>query len=94
MSKITVYISTVSSNLELKKHQQKIECILGNNYKGCDIEYIDIATSVDLKQKMREVANDPKALPPQFAKGDKYLGDFNAFDNAVEDEDIAGFLQI
>ena len=40
------------------------------------IEYksVDVAASEDAKKKMRAIAGDPKALPPQIANGDAYCG--------------------
>lgn len=35
---------------------------------------IDVAASEDTKAKMRELIEDPKALPPQLFNGDTYLG--------------------
>ena len=42
--------------------------------KKIDFTKVDIATSEDAKHKMREICGDPKALPPQLARGDTYLG--------------------
>jgi len=88
---ITVYVSTVSSNMELKKQQQKIKMVLD----GKKIEYViaDIATFPDLKTKMKEIAGE-NATAPQLAKDDEYLGDFDAFDAAVEDERLMEFLKL
>ena len=35
---------------------------------------LDIAADESLKTKMREIAGDPKALPPQLCNGDQYCG--------------------
>ena len=88
---ITVYVSTVSSNMELKKQQQKIKMVLD----GKKIDYViaDIATFPDLKTKMKEIAGE-KATAPQIAKDDVYLGDYNAFDEAVEGESLMEFLKL
>ena len=91
MSTITVYVSTVSSNMELKKQQQKIKMVLDG--KKIDYEEADIATFPDLKTKMRELAGEG-SMPPQIAKGDQYLGDYAAFDMAVEDEELMSFLKL
>lgn len=42
--------------------------------KGYVYDKVDIATSADDKQRMRDLCGDPQALPPRFFKGDKYLG--------------------
>lgn len=90
--KIKFYFSSVSSNLEMKKQQQKIEMILDG--KKIDYEKIDISTSEKLKNEMREIMGDPKGLPPQLAKGHQYLGGFDEFDAAVENEQLVEFLKL
>ena len=35
---------------------------------------VDISADESGKGKMREIAGDPKALPPQIANGDQYCG--------------------
>lgn len=57
---------------QLKKHQQKIEMILDS--KKIDYDKVDIAGNDAAKEKMREIMGDPHGLPPQFTKGDTYLG--------------------
>ena len=57
---------------QIKKQQQRLEMILSKNYKGNDVEYIDVAASEEAKQKMRELSGNPKALPPQIFNGDPY----------------------
>lgn len=44
--------------------------------EGKKIPYkkLDIAADESLKTKMREIAGNPKALPPQLANGDQYCG--------------------
>jgi len=89
---LKVYVSTVSSNLEIKKNQQKIEMILSS--KGYDVQYIDVAASEEAKQRMRDLSGNPKALPPQIFNEDQYCGDFEAFDNAIEDDNLEEFLKL
>ena len=48
--------------------------ILGQSYKGNDVEYVDIAASEEAKKKMRELMGDPKGLAPQIFNGDTYCG--------------------
>ena len=57
---------------QLKKHQQRIVMVLAS--KKIAYEEVDIASSEEAKNKMREIAQDPKALPPQIANGDQYCG--------------------
>ena len=58
--------------MQIKKKQQKIEMVLTG--KKIDFEKVDISLVEGSKEKMREICEDDKALPPQFCKGDKYLG--------------------
>mmetsp|Transcript_15780 Transcript_15780/g.26798 ORF Transcript_15780/g.26798 Transcript_15780/m.26798 type:complete len:94 (+) Transcript_15780:197-478(+) len=92
MSRITYYYSSVSSNLELKKHQQKIEMILDS--KKIDYGKVDIAGNDTAKAKMREIMGDPKGLPPQLTNGDVHLGGFAEFEQAVESEELEVFLKL
>ncbi|XP_065837428.1 SH3 domain-binding glutamic acid-rich-like protein 3 [Oscarella lobularis] len=92
MADLIVYISTVAGNLEMKKHQQRIEMILTS--KKIPVEYVDVAASEEDRKKMRDAVGDPKALPPQFvSKQHGYLGNFEAFDNAVEMDELNVFLK-
>ena len=59
---------------QVKKQQQRIEMVLGNQYKTYEVEYVDTAASEEAKKKMRDLMGDPKGLPPQIFRGDKYLG--------------------
>ncbi|XP_038077614.1 SH3 domain-binding glutamic acid-rich-like protein 3 [Patiria miniata] len=85
------YFSSVTSDLGTKKHQQRIEMILSS--KKFEYEQIDIATDEAAREKMREMMNDPKGLPPQLFNDDTYLGGFDKFDEAVEDETLEAFLK-
>ncbi|XP_022081837.1 SH3 domain-binding glutamic acid-rich protein homolog isoform X2 [Acanthaster planci] len=76
----------------MKKNQQRIEMILDS--KKIAYEKIDIASNEEGKNKMRELIGDEHALPPQLFNDDTYLGDFAAFDNAVEGESLEAFLKI
>ena len=89
--KITVFISSVSSNRELKKRQERILTILTG--KRIPFEMVDIAVNEDDKHRMRHLCGVPTALPPQVFKGEKYLGDYDAFDEAVETDQLTDFLQ-
>lgn len=90
--RITFYYSSVSSNLELKKHQQKIEMILDS--KKIDYDKVDIAGNEDGKQKMRDIMGDPHGLPPQLTKGNTRLGGFVEFEDAVESGELEEFLKL
>mmetsp|Transcript_29116 Transcript_29116/g.32334 ORF Transcript_29116/g.32334 Transcript_29116/m.32334 type:complete len:94 (+) Transcript_29116:68-349(+) len=92
MATIDLYFATVSSSQVIKKRQQKIQMVLEG--KKIPINIIDIAKGTADKEKMRELAGDPKALPPQICNGDQYCGNFEAFDNACEDEQLMQFLKL
>ena len=57
---------------QLKKKQQKIMDILSS--KGFDFDKFDIASDPDKKAEMRKLAGNERALPPQLAVGEKFLG--------------------
>ena len=42
--------------------------------KKIEFEVVDISSSTDVKDKMRAIAGDPKALPPQICNGEQYCG--------------------
>ena len=57
---------------QIKKQQQKIDMTLTS--KKIEFEKVDVAASEDAKKKMREIAGNPTALPPQLCNGDQYCG--------------------
>ena len=92
MSSVDYYYSSVSSNLEIKKHQQKIEMVLDS--KKIPYNKLDISADESLKAKMREISGNPQAVPPQLCNGNQYCGDFQAFEDALEDESLEQFLKL
>ncbi|XP_070782146.1 SH3 domain-binding glutamic acid-rich-like protein 3 [Enoplosus armatus] len=88
---VKVFYSSVSASKEIKKSQQKIFDILGA--KKIPYEAVDISQASEDKDLMREIAG-PTALPPQICNGDVYCGDFTAFDNAIELEQLEEFLKL
>lgn len=96
---IKVFISTQSGNSRIKKSQEKVLDVLSG--KKIEFEEIDIsdANRKEEKEWMWEhgKAKDGqpgKPLPPQVFNGDVYCGDYDAFLEAVEAEDLNTFLQI
>ncbi|XP_051264015.1 SH3 domain-binding glutamic acid-rich-like protein 3 [Dicentrarchus labrax] len=89
---LQVFYTSVSSSLEIKKHQEKIFLILD----GKKIQYkpVDISQNSEDKDLMRKIAGNPTALPPQICKGNVYCGDYAAFENAVEMEQLEAFLKL
>ncbi|XP_033116873.1 SH3 domain-binding glutamic acid-rich-like protein 3 isoform X3 [Anneissia japonica] len=92
MAAVKYYFSSVSSSMDMKKKQQKIEMILDG--KKIAYEKVDIAADEESKKRMRELCGDPKALPPQLCNGDEYCGGYDAFEVAVEDEELEKFLKL
>jgi len=92
MAKLTLFYSSVSSSLELKKKQKRIQDVL-ESYKY-EFELVDIAADASAKEKMRTLASNPSALPPQLANGDEYCGSYEDFDVAVEDGALKEFLKL
>ncbi|XP_070705815.1 SH3 domain-binding glutamic acid-rich-like protein 3 [Pempheris klunzingeri] len=89
---VKVYFSSVSGSLEMKKNQTRIFSVLES--KKIPFEAVDISQRSEDKDFMRERAGNPTALPPQICNGDVYCGDINAFDNAVEMEQLEEFLKL
>ncbi|XP_033116871.1 SH3 domain-binding glutamic acid-rich-like protein 3 isoform X1 [Anneissia japonica] len=85
-------LDNLSDELQMKKKQQKIEMILDG--KKIAYEKVDIAADEESKKRMRELCGDPKALPPQLCNGDEYCGGYDAFEVAVEDEELEKFLKL
>ncbi|XP_054474284.1 SH3 domain-binding glutamic acid-rich-like protein 3 [Anoplopoma fimbria] len=88
---IKVFYTSVSGSIKIKKHQQKIFDVLDS--KKINYEAVDIAQDPEHKAAMRELAKDDSALPPQICNGEHYCGDYTAFEIAVEDETLDGFLK-
>ena len=88
---LAIFYSSVSGNLEIKKQQERIFNVLD----GKKILYLkhDISADEALKIKMREIVG-ADALPPQICNGSLYLGSFDNFNNAIEDEKLEEFLKI
>ena len=91
-AKIDYYYSSVSSNLEIKKQQERIQNVLDG--KKIPYNKIDIAASEDDKAKMRRIIGDDKALAPQLANGEQYCGNFDKFEEAIESENLNTFLKL
>ncbi|KAM4712635.1 SH3 domain-binding glutamic acid-rich-like protein 3 [Anableps anableps] len=89
---VTVYMASVSGSLELKKNQERIFSVLSS--KKIPYKTVDITQNSEDKDLMRKKAGNPSALPPQIFNGDVYCGDFAAFENAIEMEDLEKFLKL
>ncbi|XP_042246317.1 SH3 domain-binding glutamic acid-rich-like protein 3 [Thunnus thynnus] len=89
---VKVFFSSVSGSVEMKKNQERIFSILTS--KKIPFEAVDISQNSDDKDLMRKRAGNPTALPPQICNGDVYCGDFAAFENAIEMEQLEAFLKV
>uniref|UniRef100_A0A4W6E2U7 Uncharacterized protein n=1 Tax=Lates calcarifer TaxID=8187 RepID=A0A4W6E2U7_LATCA len=69
---ITVFYSSVSGSLEMKKRQDRIISVLSS--KNIPYKLVDISQNSDMKDLMRQRAGNPTALPPQICNGDVYCG--------------------
>lgn len=92
MAEVHYYYTSVTGNLETKKNQQKIEMIL--DAKKIEYQKFDVAADEAAKQRMRDISGNPKALPPQLCNGNQYCGDFDAFDEALESDQLYEFLKL
>ncbi|KAM4521530.1 SH3 domain-binding glutamic acid-rich-like protein 3 [Odontesthes bonariensis] len=89
---VILFYSSVSGSLELKKNQERIMSVLTS--KKIPFKAVDIAQNSEDKDLMRQKAGNPTALPPQLCNGDVYCGDFDAFENAIEMEQLEEFLKL
>ncbi|CAN9507408.1 unnamed protein product [Ophioblennius macclurei] len=89
---LTVFYSSVTGTTKMKKEQERVFSILES--KNIFHIKVDIAQNADDKDRMRNLANDKTALPPQICNGNKYCGNFEAFEDAVECETLEKFLKL
>ncbi|XP_054875922.1 SH3 domain-binding glutamic acid-rich-like protein 3 [Poeciliopsis prolifica] len=89
---LTVYMASVSGSVEMKKNQERIFSVLTS--KKIAFKQVDITQNSKDKDLMRKMANNPTALPPQIFNGDVYCGDINAFNEAIENEELEKFLKL
>lgn len=76
-------MSSVSSSLELKKKQQRIEMLMQG--AGIPYEQVDVSVIAGAKDKMREMMGDPKALVPQLFHEEESLGSLAELEAFIED---------
>merc|ERR1712038_212071 len=95
---IKIFISGNSGNKEIENSQHRITMILKS--LGIAIELCDISAPGMEEQRDFMRANAVKkegqrnVLPPQVFNGEKYCGDYDAFDVANEDDELEEFLGI
>merc|ERR1712107_548838 len=95
---IKIFISGNSGNKEIENSQHRITMILKS--LGIAIELCDVSAPGMEEQRDFMRANAVKkegqrnVLPPQVFNGEKYCGDYDAFDVANEDDELEEFLGI
>lgn len=94
---VKIYVSGISGNKEVKKHQQRVLMILDSK---C-IEYVTVDITEPGKEEEKEFmqqkgkARDSKyPLPPQLFNDENFCGDYEEFDLANENDELDKFLKI
>lgn len=94
---VKVYVSGISGNKEVKKHQQRVLMILDSK----NIEYVVVDITEPGKENEKEFmqqngkANNAKyPLPPQLFNEDDYCGGYEDFDLANEIDNLETFLKL
>ncbi|XP_069841721.1 adapter SH3BGRL [Dendropsophus ebraccatus] len=93
---IRVYIASSSGSTSIKKQQQTVLGLL--EAMKIEFEEMDIAANEENRRWMRE--NVPEncrpssgiPLPPQIFHDNRYLGDYDAFFDARENNEVYRFL--
>jgi len=89
---IQVFLTTIASQVVVRKRQDYILRILQT--KKIPYTSYDLASDEDAKRLWRRKAPSDKQQLPGILVGGVFPGDFDAFEEAVECEDIATFLQL
>ncbi|KAK0426331.1 hypothetical protein QR680_009650 [Steinernema hermaphroditum] len=93
---LKVYIASIVGNTEIRKQVQRTLFILQS--LNVPFEQIDIARNQEERAFMQEHAINKRhkgvPLPPQFFHNDNYIGNFDDFEEAVEDNVLPEFLRL
>ncbi|KAL5264956.1 hypothetical protein ACHWQZ_G005902 [Mnemiopsis leidyi] len=90
---VVLFMTTMSSSLEVKKKCQKILTVMASVSSTHNLVEKDISQPGGLAN-MRETLKNPKALPPQlYSEKLGPLGGYELFENAVEDGKLLEFLK-
>ncbi|KAJ8594848.1 hypothetical protein M405DRAFT_760084 [Rhizopogon salebrosus TDB-379] len=89
---IQVFLTTIASQVVVRKRQDYILRILQT--KKIPYTSYDLASDEDAKRLWRRKAPPNKQQLPGILIGGTFPGDFDAFEEAVECEDLATFLQL
>ncbi|KAG1749849.1 SH3-binding, glutamic acid-rich protein-domain-containing protein [Suillus paluster] len=89
---IQVFLTTIASQVVVRKRQEYILRILQT--KKIPYTSYDLASDEDAKRLWRRKAPPNKQQLPGILVGGKFIGDFDAFEEAVETECLATFLRL
>lgn len=89
---IKLYTTSVTTNREIFNKQNRIKHVF--EAKGIAFEEIDLCHDQEQRDLMREKAGIPDLLPPAIFNDDQYCGDFQEFEDAVEDNLLKEFLKL
>ncbi|PSN52940.1 SH3 domain-binding glutamic acid-rich protein [Blattella germanica] len=94
---VKVYISGISGNKEVKKHQQRVMMILDS--KNIEYEVVDITepgkeSDKEFMQQNSKAKESKYPLPPQIFNETDYCGDYEEFDLANEVDELDKFLKL
>lgn len=92
MTSVTLYLTSVTTNREIFNKQNRIKHVL--EAKGIEYVEIDLCHSQEQRNEMRDKAGIPDLLPPALFNGDRYCGNFDEFEDAVEDGLLKQFLKL
>ncbi|XP_077599419.1 SH3 domain-binding glutamic acid-rich-like protein 3 [Stigmatopora nigra] len=89
---IKLYYTTVTASRTVKSQQAEVMRILDS--KSIQYELVDISVGGQIRDEMRQKADNPTAVPPQLFNEDQYCGDYEMFSKAVEAETVEQFLKL
>jgi hypothetical protein len=89
---IQVFLTTIASQVVVRKRQEYILRILQT--KKIPYTSYDLASDDDAKRLWRRKAPPDKQQLPGILVGGRFIGDFDAFEEAVETEGLATFLRL
>ncbi|KAG2044999.1 SH3-binding, glutamic acid-rich protein-domain-containing protein [Suillus americanus] len=89
---IQIFLTTIASQVVIRKRQEYILRILQT--KKIPYTSYDLASDDDAKRLWRRKAPPDKQQLPGILVGGRFIGDFDAFEEAVETEGLATFLRL
>lgn len=89
---IQIFLTTIASQVVIRKRQEYILRILQT--KKIPYTSYDLASDDDAKRLWRRKAPPDKQQLPGILVGGRFIGDFDAFEEAVETEGLVTFLRL